>query len=1838
MFNFENPGKVLFPTILIVLSAFNFGIIESAQAAKTDRIMIAAAAQRIDAKSCKNTTAGKKLTALKNKSVAVPGTAYLINLAAPSGKHQFALIACDKVGAPAKGHTFTLYDLNKGILEHGDQVVLKGPHGLLLGLDKSGQLVADRLKYATREVFTIEKRVKPKSKLAKNDGIAFLTHDRKYIVASGSGGADVKVGTNKKSKTDLFKVTKLDKPLASKAKDLASSGAKKAGTWIAKTIITKAFGTSVAEKLFGKPGEKKKSIVQVEPKACAQDLAKVDIPKEADEADAAGKDKAKKDSKVKAALKKVWAKIDKYQSCGKLKLAITLPKTDLGMKVFYAREKGHELPLWNIALMAGNKTINDNPLTRALPAIKEVTGGLKLTKFVVVLSEDKATVKLSDLGDALSKHLDEHQNSIEIPGVFSSTQQKKGTITLQQGVNLFGEVAGPKKGPLAVLSEAALPGSTRSDEPWKLAGVLGTDFMQKLLSKISSFERVVPPTYSDKKALRAEIWLPGYLPFPYNLINNKKAVHGEISKAQFVFDLSKSKTKKGATKKLQLSAKSWAKYWIFGSKAFPIESQGNITFESGKVAGAINGLYAIKKEDNPLKFIPGVHLTKLRVGGALTHEDKKKDTKTAKDVSAKDTLSAKLASELVVAGETLTSTFDMIVAKKGAKIALEEIRLSLHGAGKDGKIRLAEMGLLGKIPLVNELVLEKGVVGITPTKGIPDFYITGGGTWTRTNMGGQLAVMKKKLKGKEEFFIFTRANDFTLAGLLPKDKKFDPARGVLTALKMPKTLLMFTTFKGSDAEIKQNEIPKPLHAMFTGLVSTTDPRVPIFGDGLTVVTALDFTATENAAIKRGFSQLGFSSFGPQGPLLAAASVGGLQSGKLSLSMAAMLPGFKIPEKLPGGIVNPIGLLFEPKGVDFFLNLVAADAPKVELGVKGKLGLKMPPIGGGKADPLDLAGRLFLKASSAGEIAIQMAGQMKGEWKNPMGIGNLAYKNVAATTSIGVLAAAASVDVGFGGTTIFDIKDEKGKAKRLTMDTDLLVGVGITPSPPWVVPTKLGINFAADELSPDKTIRVADALIKGVLTGPMAKTILNPPPPFKPLPANLRKGIANLQKEINKASLPDLLKLDSLPLPLVVLKPARGTKKVRIYFQTPGAEIPGREESGLKGLGFSVAGAASLRFLGKEQKFGETDLTLTATDGFRLYGQVEPFKVGPLQIGRSGLKPEVDVKASLAGSHFKMKGYLELPPILKDETDIELSKDRIAFHFKKKLGNIFDFEFDAHTEGKDVLSSRKFLLNAKVANNVDTFVKDQVLPRVGVPGPIIGLLERSNPLVVRKLSVKGDMAAFVSGTDKVSVNMTPVFFGDEVKPISAKVKGIDWKHPERNILLGHEVTGAVAVSMINYLVDNPKQTPAFKLGPLLAFDSGYLGGFRVCRRGLSGGALLSCKRLVAKERKFQICRDVYRIAKRTASKAEIAAKCGGLGAKEKTAITSVTDKGFLLTGGIHSVLSKPRARAEFLRGKMDLRFTDDVLNGLIKSDFHAVGTTQNGVPKKLTFDAVVTGDLNKWFRDQVIGKLIKGPVGEYLKKKIKEIDLVTVTKGTFHGDFESFFIKHQPANLNVTVRVLGYDKKRTKIVKGTIPIYDHPKYVGKTIAGSVGLVGHVVSILWRNAIHDIGMVADRVAGDLDRLLGGGGKTGWFVLQDQGSKKCVAPERNARKPGTRIVRTNCDPANQNQQWRFEYKALKAVKLRHRASNLCWDMRMTGIFYSIHNGAPLQLAHCKGNAHISGLNQRFWLRPMDRKHAIVALYPTSAMLHCVDVNPKTGKTHQWLCRLPPAQNQRFKVVPPN
>ena len=1424
------------------------------------------------AENCKGKGTSYKLSG----AIAVPGFDYGIRLKAYEQPAYLGATGCLEVGL-GDASKFILYDLNRANLVHGDEVVLKGPNHLLLGLDEDGEFKAERAKFATREVLRIRKVDSQGKPIAGNKGkvvgdddmVAFLTYDDRYLTAVGDKlvpGKVNKIGTKGKivapSVSQRFVVGNLLREES--FKKLAKTAGKRLGKMLAKNVIRTVLGPAIAETIIPEETDPNKEPEDNEklvlgPEACLNNAALVVIPLEDDEKLALAAEEKKqdkdKDSKLKAGaksvtgapksilqsklMKKLWAKLDKIQSCGGLNFTLTIPNTDLQVKAFYTRKDQYTLPLWHLAFIAGPNTLSRSPLAD-MPLLKPVVGGLKIDKLLAIVSEDQAKVAYDDLDKDIRNVLKDYQKTTKVSDSYGNTQKsgelatdQKGFV-LQQGTNLFGSFkVTSSQSALGALSEVILPGSTKSDEPWRFSAILGGTFIQKLMNKVSSHEKVEADEFENKTGLKLEVWVPSHTPFPFNLVNNKNIFHAEVEKARFVFDLSKNKEHDGtSTLGLALSAQTWNNYYVLGSSAFPIMGKGDFISKSGEAMGKLEGVYEVEASKDPLgKLVPGINLTKLFIGGGI-------GAKTAGDNATK-TLTFSMGSQLTAGKEAVTSTFDIIFEKESdSKVALKEMRISLAGEGEDGRIEIANLGALGKIPMANEFVLEQGVIGITPKEsGLPDFYITGGTTWSRTNMGGRIAIMKTTPKGKskEDLFIFVTANDFSLANLLPDTDAMKTPKSVLTLLKLPKIMLMLATVKGEDVELSVTDFPAPLQPMFEGYTTGEEGLIPIRPDSLSIIAALDFSSDENAIIADGFQKLGFSKFGPTGPLIAAGSIGGLQSGQLTISLGAQLPGYEFPQKV-GGVTNPIAQIIKPQGVGFFLDVVVKGVPRVEVGLKGDLRLDLPRLDNfAEKDRQDLNGRIYVKGAASGEIGIFVNGSKAGVWRDPLGLNkNIAIKDTAVL--IGVLVdatAAATINIGLGGTLVFTIEDRDGKQQTLEYDGDIIVGGGVSVRPTYVTPSKFGLNLGASRISIDTAVRVADAVLSGMLQSGLINVIIDGDPnnPLAPgLPDGVVKdGINSLRNGLAKQSLPELLHIDEIPLPGLVLKPPHGKDKVRFYIATPGATMPGREET-MNGLGFSITGAASMDLLGKNYPIGEVDVTLSAADGLRLYGQVAPIHVGALKLGTKPTKQNpaggtaLDVKASLAETYIMLDGQVELLPLIDDETRIKLSTTNTSFHIKKSIGDdLFNIELDINTSSDP--ADPKFTVDAAIDNGINKVV-EELFTAFGIPAPAIDAVMAQNPLVIESFRLKADLASFAKGTgDDIEVKLQPIYFGERRPLIDASIPPIDWKNPANILLGGQELPNAILGSLIDYMIDHPEKAiklPNINLG-IMALQDAFLGG-------------------------------------------------------------------------------------------------------------------------------------------------------------------------------------------------------------------------------------------------------------------------------------------------------------------------------------------------------------------------------------------------------------------------------
>ena len=1315
------------------------------------------------------------------------GTQYLFRLGTSSGKHELGLVSCDMVGAPAKGHLFTLFNVSGGSVEDGDKVAIQGLHGRLLGVPSAGKLTAGRTKFGKTEVFTIRVMTKNVKEVKTKVKIAIETKNGRFLSAK-DGKIRIKK-TKKPGKAETFTVT-----------HLASGAIRKGISGIAETLAT-----ALMEKILGKPFSEKAE-AKVRPKECAAELEKKKVPDEVQKAqDETAKTDKQKKNKLAKIIGPLWKLVDKSRACGDLAFGFVIPGTDLGMEMFYTRVKRNAAPVWHIAMMAGPKTLNQLSMVEAIPALKDLFGNPKVDKLVAIFSEDKGEKDLTELNANLGTYLENYQKAILIPGIFQPEKRKLGTVRLDQGVNLFVEVQGATKGMLATASDALFPGVSKSKKPWRMSGVVGSRFMRILLNKISSIKGSDADTFADKKDFRLQVWLPGFTPYPFNLLKNKKAFHMELNEAMFLVDISKSKGGGKTSRTLNLMTKTWAEYWLLG-KHYPIVSDGTITVAKDKLKGQLQGVFepGNKKED-PLGFIPGIHTTKLMFGGGAGYESGKG--------GKKGTLMYKVGAQVGIDGyKDIATAYAIEIAANGKKVKLADIQVALQGEGDEGKLEMSTLPLVGKIPFVNEWTLEKAVLGIAPTKGVPDFYITGGGTWKRNNLGGKTAILKTKLNGRQETFVFTRTNDFNFTALMPKNMD-KTVKGVLTAIKTPRSMLILSTAKGKDEEelgdLKVTDLPPSLVPMFDELVSETNGMVPVYGDGVTLVTALDFSEAEDALMKETVRKLGFDKLGTDGTIVVAGSIGGLREKAVRIALAAKLPQFELPTTLPGGGKSPLGYLvaFDKVGSELFLKVQVLPEQSIELGVSGKLWVKIPAIGthasSGKADKLIVSGRIYLLANAAADAGFRVSGSMKGRWNNPLGLGNFAIENPTVGFGVDVVGAP-QIEIFLGGTTYYKFPN-KGERKYATH-----LIVNFTPTVP-PIPTKLGARYQMEEASLLTDLEMYHALLTGVLTGPMAEHVV------KALPdAKTRKTAKKVQKEINKRSLTQLMQLDKIPVALLKLK------NVDVYFGTPGATMPDAYADGVPGLGFKIAGKGYFELFGKDHQLSETNITLSLRDGLRVLAKLSSLTLGKLKVGGP---PTMDLKADWDSlPYLRINGMVQAGKLWKDTTDIELSKDRMAFIFQKKLGTVFNMEFDVHTDGSNLTKTRKFLVEARGLNTIDKFAAEEMLPAMGVPRPIVEALKTSNPLVIRKYAMSGDLVGFMGSRKPIDVYLEPVFHGDDkaIEPIKARIPGVDWKLPEKGILLGAEVIEAMTRGLIDHLMEKPVKTPAVDLG-VVKFEPGHFGG-------------------------------------------------------------------------------------------------------------------------------------------------------------------------------------------------------------------------------------------------------------------------------------------------------------------------------------------------------------------------------------------------------------------------------
>jgi len=306
--------------------------------------------------------------------------------------------------------------------------------------------------------------------------------------------------------------------------------------------------------------------------------------------------------------------------------------------------------------------------------------------------------------------------------------------------------------------------------------------------------------------------------------------------------------------------------------------------------------------------------------------------------------------------------------------------------------------------------------------------------------------------------------------------------------------------------------------------------------------------------------------------------------------------------------------------------------------------------------------------------------------------------------------------------------------------------------------------------------------------------------------NAKKAARDLQEQLRKTSLIDIMQLDKLPIPNVVFK------NVNLFFATPGAVIPGREDT-LDTIGLRAGGEMSIDMLGQTHRLGAVDYRLTLTDGIIIKADIEPRNLGPLKLKNA----KIDVQANIKSlPHFKIRGDVDLLG-LTETLDINLSKDKIGFFYNKDLGPLLKLAVNARTEGEDLFRAKDFVVEASVEQGLHDLLLETVNSNMPVPPLVRDIINTTNsmtPLRITGAKFRGALVEFIKGRP-LTLELDHRIFGEKMEPAVATVKPIWNVSSPLEAFPTVPVTLALGNSFLDYLerhpVDVSKVIPA--VGPL-----------------------------------------------------------------------------------------------------------------------------------------------------------------------------------------------------------------------------------------------------------------------------------------------------------------------------------------------------------------------------------------------------------------------------------------
>lgn len=552
-----------------------------------------------------------------------------------------------------------------------------------------------------------------------------------------------------------------------------------------------------------------------------------------------------------------------------------------------------------------------------------------------------------------------------------------------------------------------------------------------------------------------------------------------------------------------------------------------------------------------------------------------------------------------------------------SKARVKEVFMQFDGDAEASGLNLADIKLLKDIPVVNEIAINSLGIGISETAGNKeglDFYLYSGLTWTKPDIKGQLAVMKR---GKD-FYVMSRVTDFSVKKVvdsLPKSGALDTFSKPLESFEMPNAMLVFSTAAGDDERdggLNLSDLPTPIQTMFNGIVSGKG-KVPLYGEGISIIGAIDVSKDEN--LKNAVADLGIET---SGPIVMGGSLGGFQSGKLKVAFYLDIPTIELPKKTSNGKDNEMKQVVQVNnaGGQFFISVDAA-GPTFKTGIRADVEMLLPRVAGTEEGPdiVAMGGDFYLNIDAAG-VGVRFAGYTKGDWHDPLGFEDIILKETAiligtdfsgglevgigSTLSFQLTSAGATPVAAKDFTKVFNKGEIKARLKELqarmesgqtkTNDVDLsagfIIALNTTPALGIPVPKKLGFAFKNNQLSLPNVVDIFDLFLKGLLTGPAQQGLR-----AQMLEGSVQQAVFDeIVGGFDEVRwVPPSQKIQMLsPVPLDAIS----FQEVDIFFATPGAILPGYDHFD-GNIGVRVAGNLILKNnQGQTSKITGVDIDLT----------------------------------------------------------------------------------------------------------------------------------------------------------------------------------------------------------------------------------------------------------------------------------------------------------------------------------------------------------------------------------------------------------------------------------------------------------------------------------------------------------------------------------------------------------------------------------------------------------------------------------------------------------------------